>query len=124
MSEYTAKLVKSRLKSMGKRQAWLAEKTGVSINAVSKWTKDGKIATKNLQAVADALEISADQLLSGSVGLSVALEESTLERVNAEERALLEQYRSRSAGGRKFVRDAANIAEPDPRLSLHVRRSN
>ena len=50
---------------MKKGQAWLAEKTGVSINAVSKWTKTGKIARKNVPVIALALGISVDELLNG-----------------------------------------------------------
>lgn len=65
MSELTGKLIANRLADLKKGQAWLAEKTGVSINAVSKWTKTGKIARKNVPAIASALGISSDELLNG-----------------------------------------------------------
>lgn len=55
--------IKSRLKALGKTQAWLAEQVGVSENAVSKWIKTGKISRENLKRTADALEISVAQLL-------------------------------------------------------------
>lgn len=55
--------IKSRLKALGKTQAWLAEQVGVSENAVSKWIKTGKNSRENLKRTADALEISVAQLL-------------------------------------------------------------
>lgn len=55
--------IKSRLKALGRTQAWLAEQVGVSENAVSKWIKTGKISRENIRPVAEALQISVAQLL-------------------------------------------------------------
>jgi transcriptional regulator with XRE-family HTH domain len=57
------KTIKSRLKALGRTQAWLAEQVGVSENAVSKWIKSGEISRENIKPAADALEISVAQLL-------------------------------------------------------------
>lgn len=57
------KTIKARLKALDKTQAWLAEKVGVSENAVSKWIKTGEISRANIQPAADALQISSAQLL-------------------------------------------------------------
>lgn len=65
MSE-SKNIIKERLAELGKRQAWLAEIAGVSVNAVSKWTKGGPIASENVVLVADALGITTDQLLKGT----------------------------------------------------------
>lgn len=56
------KTIKSRLRALGKTQAWLAEAVGVSENAVSKWIKSGEISRANIQPTADALQISTAQL--------------------------------------------------------------
>jgi transcriptional regulator with XRE-family HTH domain len=57
------KTIKSRLKTLGRTQAWLAERVGVSENAVSKWIKTGEISRSNIEPVTEALEISITQLL-------------------------------------------------------------
>lgn len=57
------KTIKSRLRALGETQAWLAEKVGVSENAVSKWIKTGEISRENIKPAADALQISVAQLL-------------------------------------------------------------
>lgn len=57
------KTVKARLKALNQTQAWLAEKVGVSENAVSKWIKTGEISRENLKLTADALQVSVAQLL-------------------------------------------------------------
>lgn len=60
------KTIKTRLKSLGKTQAWLAETIGVSDNAVSKWIKTGEISRPNIKQVADVLEIPVAQLMDAS----------------------------------------------------------
>lgn len=57
------KIIKARLKAMGHTQAWLAERVGVSENAVSKWIKSGEISRANIEPVTEALDISVAQLL-------------------------------------------------------------
>lgn len=44
-------------------QDWLAEKVGVSNNAVTKWKKSGKISRENAVKVSLALQIPLDRLL-------------------------------------------------------------
>jgi transcriptional regulator with XRE-family HTH domain len=67
MTKYVARTIKDRMKAIGMRQAWLAEKVGVSIAAVSKWTTDGKVARDNVPRVAEALGLTTDQLLGTGV---------------------------------------------------------
>lgn len=59
---YTAELIKRRLMEMDRTQEWLAEKVGVSINAVSKWTRSGQISRENAVLAAKALGITVGQL--------------------------------------------------------------
>lgn len=83
-------IIKTRLRELKQPQAWLAEKAGVSINAVSKWTKGGPIAAANVVAVANALGITADQLLTGAQVVTDS--RSDLVRLNAIERRILALY--------------------------------
>lgn len=55
--------IKTRLKGMGKTQTWLADKVGVSNNAVSKWIKTGEISRENAVLVAGHLGMTVDELL-------------------------------------------------------------
>lgn len=59
---YTAELIKRRLLEMDRTQEWLAEKVGVSINAVSKWTRTGQISRENAVLAAKALGITVGEL--------------------------------------------------------------
>jgi transcriptional regulator with XRE-family HTH domain len=123
MSLETGKIIKTRLQDLKKKQAWLAEKAGVSINAVSKWTKTGKLAREHVQAVADALEISADELLAGTPILElVPAGDTTIERLNANEKHLLELYRRSTDVGKMGV---IGMAESVPKLPARsLRRPN
>lgn len=58
------KVITSRLETLDHTQAWLAERVGVSENAVSKWIITGKISRANSIKVAAALHISLSELLS------------------------------------------------------------
>lgn len=60
------KTITSRLKALGQPQSWLAEKCGVSEQAVSKWIKSGKISREKAIESAKHLEISVTQLLDPS----------------------------------------------------------
>lgn len=57
------KTITTRLKALGKTQAWLAEEVGVSENAVSKWILSGKVSRANSIKAAAALQMSVAQLL-------------------------------------------------------------
>lgn len=109
MSTEIAKVIKSRLKELGQNQAWLAELTGVSIAAVSKWTTTGKIARDRVPAVAVALGLTTDQLLRGE---SVAFEpeRTWLERLTGDEKEMLELYRLCSSEGQLMLKGAARVA--------------
>jgi DNA-binding transcriptional regulator YdaS (Cro superfamily) len=61
------KVILRRLKEMTSTQSWLAETVGVSVNAVSKWIWVGEISALNAKAVADALEITLDELLAEEI---------------------------------------------------------
>jgi transcriptional regulator with XRE-family HTH domain len=122
MKNQTGKIIKDRLEALEKTQGWLAEKAGVSINAVSKWTKDGKIGRKNVPVVAEALGLTTDQLLIGAVVLDeVPTGDETLERLNSEERHLIELYRGATQDGRTMILGTAGLAPKVPVLSTRRR---
>ena len=56
-------IITNALEKLGKPQSWLAEKIGVSDNAVSKWRKTGKIARHNVPKLSDAIGVSSAELL-------------------------------------------------------------
>lgn len=60
---YTGELISRRLMEMDRTQEWLAEKVGVSINAVSKWTRTGQISRENAVLASKALGITVGELL-------------------------------------------------------------
>lgn len=96
MNEQVGKTIGDRLKTLEKNQAWLAEQVGVSINAVSKWTRTGKVSRQNLPAIAKALGISMEELLfGGDARLSQAIEQQAtrLERLDPMEARVIELFR-------------------------------
>lgn len=113
MSEKIGKLIAARLKALGMGQAWLAEKAGVSVNAVSKWTKSGKISRGNVARVAEVLGLSVDELVSGEEVSPVAKKEpspgSRLERLDPDEAELLECYREAGPGERELILSHAKL---------------
>jgi transcriptional regulator with XRE-family HTH domain len=109
MSTKIAKVIKTRLKELKRNQAWLAEIAGVSIAAVSKWTKTGNISRDRVPVVAEALGLSTDQLLQ--VDSAPAEPERTwLERLTADEKEMLELYRRCSHEGQLMLKGAARVA--------------
>lgn len=109
MSEKIGKLIASRLKAMGKGQAWLAEKAEVSVNAVSKWTKTGKIARERVAHVAELLGVSVDELVSGEIKLEPAPSSfMDLRVVSAEEMRLLTAFRLADERGRDQLNSAVD----------------
>lgn len=130
MSKETGKFIKARLKAMDKTQGWLAENIkvpgkdgGLSTNAISKWTKTGNIARAHIQQVADLLNVTADELLCGGAALELVPEgDTTIERVDAEEKELLELHRASTKDGRNLIMASAHIA---PKLPVRsIRRPN
>jgi transcriptional regulator with XRE-family HTH domain len=103
------------MKAIGMTQAWLAEKVGVSITAVSKWTTDGKIARDNVPRVAAALGLTTDQLLGTSA--LVGGDATWPEWVNADEKEMLELYRLCSQEGRLMLKGAAREGSKAPATS-------
>jgi transcriptional regulator with XRE-family HTH domain len=56
-------LLKELLKSKGLKQKWLAEKTGVSVVAVSNWCTGKSLPNeKHLKKIAQLLDVSTDSL--------------------------------------------------------------
>lgn len=113
MSTELAKVIKSRLKELQKNQMWLAEKAGVSVVAVSKWTTTGKIARDRLPAVAEALGLTTDQLLRADVS-PIEPEKTWLERITMDEKEMLELYRMCSSEGQVMLKGAARVAPQAP----------
>lgn len=110
MSDKIGKNIASRLKTLMKGQAWLAEQVGVSVNAVSKWTKTGKIARENVPAVAKALGLSVDELIGGDAPAKVTNGAgSKLERLDPMESALLAMFRECGEGERDILLSHAKL---------------
>jgi plasmid maintenance system antidote protein VapI len=110
MSEL-GKIIKARLRELGETQEWLAEQVSVSKNAVSKWVREGKISRENAIKVSQVLNLSADRLLLGesTIDATAALE-TTLERLDADEKRLLDLYRRATKDGKLMVYGAAMVA--------------
>lgn len=110
MSEL-GRIIRARLLELGETQEWLAEQVGVSKNAVSKWIRDGKVSRANAIEAARVLKLTSDQLLLGSPLTDVSPPaETTLERVNVEEKRLLELYRQATRDGKLMIHGAATVA--------------
>lgn len=110
MSEL-GRIIRARLLELGETQEWLAEQVGVSKNAVSKWIRDGKVSRANAIEAARVLKLTSDQLLLGSPLTDVSPPaETTLERVNVEEKRLLELYRQATRDGKLMIYGAATVA--------------
>jgi transcriptional regulator with XRE-family HTH domain len=111
MNSSLGKIIKSRLIEMRKTQEWLAEECGVSKVAVSKWISTGKISRKNAVAVTRILDITSDRLLLGQPLVDVSpSNETSLERLDGEEKRLLELYRRATKDGRMMIYGAATVA--------------
>lgn len=106
MNKQVGKMIESRLGDLGRTQVWLANEVGVSNNAVTKWKQTGNIASENLVAVAKALQITVDELLtdSGPVpAANLSSEGSKLERLDADEARLVALYRESNQEARELV---------------------
>lgn len=111
MNSPLGKIIKARLADLGRTQEWLAEQTSVSKTAVTKWISNGKMSRESALKVSQALKISMDQLLAGQPFVDVSpSNETTLERVDAEEKRLLELYRRATKDGRLMIYGAATVA--------------
>lgn len=124
MSTNVGKIISDRLKDLKKTQGWLAEKTGVSVNAVSVWTRTGKISRENAVKAAGYLGLSLDQLL-GTEDPHLHLvpkAQSRLDRLDEMEDALIQLFRSASDSGQTMIfAQAKLVAEQMPRS---ITRSN
>lgn len=120
MNAHTGKIIKDRLRELGKTQGWLAEAIGVSDNAASKWIRGGSISREKLQAVAKLLGLTVDQLLGGGGEIAPAErgEQTWLERLTADEKEMLELYRTRSREGQLMAKGAIKAAPEAPNLSV------
>ena len=66
MENKTGQLIARRRKEIGLTQKELAERLGVTNKAVSKWETGGGMPDVSvLETLADALEVSVDELLRG-----------------------------------------------------------
>jgi transcriptional regulator with XRE-family HTH domain len=123
MNSSTGKIIKARLAELERTQEWLAEQTGVSKTAVTKWIREGGISRASAIKAAKALQISADQLLMGEpLTDASASNETTLERVDGEEKRLLELYRRATKDGKLMIYGAATVAPKESESGLVPRR--
>lgn len=58
-------VIREALRAGGQTQAWLAERCGVSENAVSKWIRTGKISRENLSRISRELHLPIASLIPG-----------------------------------------------------------
>lgn len=123
MTSKLGKIIKTRLADLGQTQEWLAEQASVSKNAVSKWIKTGQISRENAIAAAKILRITSDQLLLDESLVDVSSpDETTLERLSADEKRILDLYRSATKDGKMMILGIATAAPKDAALS--IRRPN
>jgi transcriptional regulator with XRE-family HTH domain len=71
----------------------LATKCGVSDQAVTGWTKTGRISKKNLPAIASALGVTTDWLLTGKESPSTLPNAANEEALSRQEQIILELFR-------------------------------
>lgn len=71
----------------------LATACGVSDQAVTGWTKTGRINKKNLPAIAQALGVSVDWLLTGREPPSGSTDAANEEALSRQEQIILELFR-------------------------------
>lgn len=117
MTSPLGKIIKTRLADLGETQEWLAEETGVSKNAVSKWIRTGQISRISAIAAAKALRITSDQLLLGQALVDVsASTATTLERLDGDEKRILELYRTATKEGKLMLLGAASAVPKDESL--------
>lgn len=115
MNSHVGKTIATRLKALQKGQSWLAEKAGVSVNAVSKWTITGKISREKAIIVAEALGLTMDQLFGRDMAPLPEQElDTALERVNEREAELLQLFRRCSVDGQNMILAAAKVAPRQP----------
>lgn len=108
MSKNIGKIIKERLKSLGKTQNWLAEASGVSNTAVSKWIASGRISRESATIVAKLLEVSLDTLLLNADTLDANAQNTlSLVYVDTTELKLLTAYRESTELGKALITAAA-----------------
>ena len=109
MVNSVGQLIKDALSRMGKTQAWLAEKVGVSDNAVSKWIRSGQISRENIPMVARLLGLYPDELLP-PIDWDKQQEPSDKHKYtarNQDERDLLDGFRAAGPERREDMLEAA-----------------
>lgn len=111
-------IIKQRLADLKRTQEWLAEECGVSKNAVSKWIRDGKISRANAVEAARALGLTVDQLLGQALVDASPPSETTLERLDVQEKRLLELYRQATKDGKLMIYGAASVAPKESDTGL------
>lgn len=67
MISAVGQVIRDALRAQHRTQAWLAERCGVSENAVSKWIRTGKISRENLAKISRVLRLPIAELMHGYV---------------------------------------------------------
>lgn len=99
-----AEKLKNIRKQAGMSQEQLAEKIGVSRQAVTKWeTNAGIPDMENIMAVSALFDISIDELLSNEKGTKKELEEYLFESVTEYDIDELKRYDMKFGGAKRFV---------------------
>jgi transcriptional regulator with XRE-family HTH domain len=125
MNSPLGKIIKGRLAELERTQEWLAEETSVSTAAVSKWIRAGKMSRESAIKVAAALRVTVDQLLGGQpMAAAVPAGETTLERLDADEKRILELYRRATKDGKLMIFGAATVAPKQDQAGSSAGRPN
>jgi transcriptional regulator with XRE-family HTH domain len=118
--EHAGQVIASRLKEMGKSQAWLKDQVGVSHTAVSLWIRSGMISYKHAKKVAAVLNIPAHEMLG--VTSEKDIEEARepggsmiVQYTTPEEAELLNAWRETDENGRSIL---SAVARQVPRRKI------
>jgi transcriptional regulator with XRE-family HTH domain len=94
--------IKRALQDKGETHEALAESLGVSVQAVGKWIRTGHVARKNLVALANALGVSLEWLLTGTGPMY-----PDPRQLSDSEVRLIEKYRQMTDGKKALLLEAA-----------------
>jgi transcriptional regulator with XRE-family HTH domain len=117
MTSQLGKIIKARLTEIDATQEWLAEQVGVSKMAVSKWIRTGNISRESAIGAARALGLTFEQLLGQTLVDVSPSTGTTLERLDAQEKQLIEFFRRATKDGKLMIFGAATVAPKEQESS-------
>lgn len=112
-SQALAKLLRDAVRDADLRPSQLAERCGVTRQAVNGWMRDGRVAKRHLQRIAEVTNKPLTYFLGGH--------DSTAVELSPDEWQVVQKFRSSSEEGRTFIKAAADAAAMAHPLSLRKR---